>query len=192
MRFKNKNKIFKDYCSILKIKKNFIFDTLTKLNLYNYYNIPEINKIIFTVSLTSGLKSETDIKIINSLNILDTFLDKKSTISDFLNKYLKKSKSIIFVTKSTINSWFDIYILLFCLNKIILPNLKKKFIFFKFKLVKNGFIFYISDLSSLAEMSDDLKKEKINVKISFFYKNLINKEFINFFLNYFGFNFKKG
>jgi hypothetical protein len=59
-------------------------------------------------------------------------------------------------------------------------------------LVKNGFIFYISDLSSLAEMSDDLKKEKINVKISFFYKNLINKEFINFFLNYFGFNFKKG
>jgi hypothetical protein len=104
MRFKNKNKIFKDYCSILKIKKNFIFDILTKLNLYNYYNIPEINKIIFTVSLTSGLKSETDIKIINSLNILDTFLDKKSTISDFLNKYLKKSKSIIFVTKSTINS----------------------------------------------------------------------------------------
>jgi hypothetical protein len=39
-------------------------------------------------------------------------------------------------------------------------------------------------------MSDDLKKEKVSVKISFFFDNLYSKEFIEFFLNYFGFKQK--
>ncbi len=185
-----KNKVFLNYSSILKLKKIFFFDILAKYNIYNFFNLPKIKKVILTVSLTSNLKNETDIKIINSLNILDIFLDKKSGIVDFLQKYLKKTKSIIFVTKSTINNWNDIYILLYCLNKIILPNLKRKFIFLKFKVLNDSFIFYIVDLSTVAEMSDDLKKEKVSVKISFFFDNLYSKEFIEFFLNYFGFKQK--
>lgn len=190
MNYQKKNKVFSNYSSILKLKKIFFFDILAKYNIYNFFNLPKIKKVILTVSLTSNLKNETDIKIINSLNILDIFLDKKSGISDFLQKYLKKTKSIIFVTKSTINNWNDIYILLYCLNKIILPNLKRKFIFLKFKVLNDSFIFYIVDLSTVAEMSDDLKKEKVSVKISFFFDNLYSKEFIEFFLNYFGFKQK--
>lgn len=79
------------------------------------------------------------------------------------------------------------FILLFCLNKIVLPNLQRKFIFLKYKILQDGFIFYVVDLSTVADMSDDLKKEKVSVKISFFFDNLLHKEFIEFFLNYFGF-----
>jgi hypothetical protein len=104
MNYQKKNKVFSNYSSILKLKKIFFFDILAKYNIYNFFNLPKIKKVILTVSLTSNLKNETDIKIINSLNILDIFLDKKSGISDFLQKYLKKTKSIIFVTKSTINN----------------------------------------------------------------------------------------
>lgn len=106
MKVLKKNKIFCNFSSILKIKKNFIFDMLTKINIvnFNYCKIPNICKIVITVTITSGLKSETDIKIINSLNILDYFLNKKTSIVDLLNKYLKKSKNIIFVSKNTINN----------------------------------------------------------------------------------------
>lgn len=104
MKYNKKNNIFSNYTSLLKLKKIFFFDVLTKYNIYNFFNMPKLKKVILTVSLTSNLKNETDIKIINSLYILDTFLNKKASISDFLQKYLKKTKSIIFVTKSTINN----------------------------------------------------------------------------------------
>lgn len=104
MKNNKKNKIFSNYSSLLKLKKIFNFDILTKYNIYNFFNIPKLKKIILTVSLTSNLKNETDIKIINSLYILDTFLNKKASINDLLQKYLKKTKSIIFVTKTTINN----------------------------------------------------------------------------------------
>lgn len=104
MNYIKKNKIFNNFNSILKIKKEFIFNCLTKFNIYNYFCVPYISKVILTISITSGLKSETDIKIINSLNILDFFLNKKTSINDLLNKYLKKSKNIIFVNKSIINN----------------------------------------------------------------------------------------
>lgn len=104
MSFLKRNKVLNNFNSILKIKKDFIFSCLTKFNLYNYVSKPFISKIILTISITSGLKSETDIKIINSLNILDVFLAKKTSIDTLVNKYLKKSKNIIFVNKSTINN----------------------------------------------------------------------------------------
>jgi len=80
---------------------------------------------------------------------------------------------------------------LYSINKIIIPNLKRKFIFLKFKILKNGFIFYVMDLSSVAEMSDELKKEKVNIKLSFFFNNLNRSDILLFFLNYFGFEQKK-
>lgn len=190
MNYLKKNKVFNSFYNILKIKKIFIFNCLNKFNLFNYLYIPNFNKIIFTITITSGLKNETDLKIINSLNVLDGFLNKKTSIDSLLNKYLKKSKNIIFVNKSTINNWNDIYYLLLCINKIISPNLKRKFVYLKFKFLKEGFIFYITDLSTIAEMSNELKKEKVNVKVSFFFNNLYKLNMLFFFLNYFGFIYK--
>jgi len=43
------------------------------------------------------------------------------------------------------------------------------------------------DLSAVAEMSDELKKEKVNVKISFFFNNLVHYDMLLYFINYFGF-----
>jgi hypothetical protein len=90
--------------NILKIKKIFLFDFLTKKNINNLFSILKIKKIILTVSLTEGLKNETDLKIINSLNVLDFFFCKKSSIYSLLSKYLKKTKRIIFIAQSTINN----------------------------------------------------------------------------------------
>lgn len=58
-------------------------------------------------------------------------------------------------------------------------------------MLKNGFIFYVMDLSTVADMSDELKKEKVNIKVSFFFNNLIKSNIILFFINYFGFVYKK-
>jgi len=104
MSYLKKNKLFDNFNCNLKIKKDFIFNCLTKFNIYNYFCKPFISKIILTITITSGLKNETDIKIINSLNILDVFLTKKTGIDSLVSKYLKKSKNIIFVNKSTINN----------------------------------------------------------------------------------------
>jgi hypothetical protein len=87
MNFLKKNKVFNSFNNISKVKKNFLFNCLNKFNLFNYLYIPYFNKIIFTVTITSGLKSETDLKIINSLNVLDVFLNKKTSIDSLLNKY---------------------------------------------------------------------------------------------------------
>lgn len=50
------------------------YDMLTRFNFSNYHMLPKITKIIFTITLVSGLKNETDIKIVNALSILDYLL----------------------------------------------------------------------------------------------------------------------
>lgn len=183
-----KKKIISNYISsILKLYKTFNFDFLVKLNIYNIFILFSINKVISTITISSGLKNDTDIKIINVLDILDFFFIKKTDINKLTSAYIKKSKSIIFVSRNTIQHWIDIYLLLFSLKKIIEPILNRKFIFLKFKKYNNGFSLYINDISSLDMLPDNLKKDKIGLKISFFFKRNYNIKLIDLFLNYFGF-----
>lgn len=178
-----KTSIFYNFSSILKFYKIFCFDFSQKFLLSNLFLLSKIFKIVFTLNITSGLKNETDIKVINSLLILDLFLNRKSGIVSFVQKYLRKSKNIIFVCQTIFTHYLDVYLFLFLLKKIIKPNLAKRYIFLKYKFLINGFVFYIPDISMLAGLPEDLKKERISIKISCFLNFKSNKKLSTIFLN---------
>lgn len=177
---------YKHVYSIKTILYKMHFDFLTKFNFFNLNLKFNIKKVIITISINNGLKNETDLKIINSLNILDFLFFKKSEIKLLLNRYIKKSRTFIFISKVTLNDWLQIYNLIFCLQKILIPNLNKKYIKFKTQIQKNNFTIYIEDVSSLAEMPNELKKDKIAIKLSFFFNNNFDNKKIKFFFKYFG------
>lgn len=179
----SKTSIFYNFSSILKFYKIFCFDFAQKFLFSNLFLLSKIFKIVFTLSITSGLKNETDIKVINSLLILDLFLNKKSGIVSFVQKYLRKSKNIIFVCQTIFTHYLDVYLFIFILKKIIKPNLLKRYIFIKYKFLINGFVFYIPDISMISGLPEDLKKERISIKISCFLNLRNNKKLSNIFLN---------
>lgn len=166
------------------------YDMLTRFNFSNYHMLPKITKIIFTITLVSGLKNETDIKIVNALSILDYLLWKKAEVDTLLQKYLRKSKNIIFVARSTLNNKFDIYLFFFLILKIVKPSLKRRYITLKVKVLQDGFIFYISDISSVAEIPEDLKKDRVSIKVSVYFNKYIKKYLILYILSYLGFQKK--
>jgi hypothetical protein len=90
------------------IKFNNIYKSLklsfsSKFNIYNIYIILKVVKVISTITISSNLKNETDMKIISALEVLDFFFDKKADINKLNSVYIRKAKSIIFVTRSIIN-----------------------------------------------------------------------------------------
>jgi len=183
-----KKKIISNYVSqILCVKNLYFLDFLIKLNIYNFFLLFNINKVITTITISKGLRNEVDLKIINALELLDFLFNKKTEINNLTNLYVKRAKTIIFVARTTIQYWVDIYLLLFLLKKVIEPTLNKKFIYFMFKVNKCGFSLYINDISSIDLLPDFLKKECIGLKISFFFKQTYNIDFIKLFLKYFGF-----
>jgi hypothetical protein len=175
---------------ILNFFKTLNFHLLLKHNIINNYMLPRIKKIIFTITLL-GLKNELDLKIINSLNILDLLLFKKTAINTLLQRYLHKTKTIVFVAVSTLTNKFDFFLFIFLILKIIKPSLKKRYIYLRFKLFQDGFSFYIFDISSIYELPEDLKKDRIKIKISVYFNKVLKKKYIYFFLYYFGFKKKK-
>jgi hypothetical protein len=70
---------------------------------------------------------------------------------------------------------------------LINPSLRKRYIFLKFKILKDGFVFFIPDISNIAGISEDLKRDKISIKISVYLNNYITKKVIKYVLYYFGF-----
>lgn len=104
-----------------------------------------------------------------------------------MQKYLHKSKNIVFVCRSTLRHKFDIFQFFFLFFKLIYPSLKKRYISLKFKILKDGFIFYVTDISNISGISEDLKKDKISIKISIYFNKYITKKIIIFILYYFGF-----
>ena len=186
--YKN-NKLF-SVASVLKKKKLLDYNLLTKFNFYNLLIIPKLSKIVSTITLDRGLKSDVDIKIINVLTLLDILLGKKSSIVKLNSVYIRRQKTIIFVSKSTLNNWYSIYSLLYYLKKAIIPYLKRKFINLNFSITDYGFVLLINDISSLDELPDNLKKEKISIKFSFFFKNNYGSELSLLFLNFLGFTNK--
>lgn len=66
--------IIQNISGVVNFFKTLNYDMLTRFNFSNYYMLPKITKIIFTITLVSGLKNETDVKIVNSLSILDYLL----------------------------------------------------------------------------------------------------------------------
>lgn len=80
------------------------------------------------------------------------------------------------------------YLLLFYLKYAIIPYLKRKFIDLKFSITSDGFVLSINDISSLDELPDNLKKEKVSIKFSFFLKNNNkNDQLSSLFLLFLGF-----
>lgn len=179
--------IFNNINCIFISLKYFYFDFLLKFNLANLFMLPNLDKVIVTITFSSGLKNELDVKIINALNILDFFFFKKSEISALTQKYLHKAKSIVFVGKSTLTNKLDIFQFFFLFFKLLYPSLKKRYIFLKFKVLKDGFIFFIPDISSIYGIPEELKKDRISIKVSIYFNKFVTKKFITFFLYYFGF-----
>jgi hypothetical protein len=181
------NNLF-SFIKILNKKQLIDYNLLTKFNIYNFYLIPKLDKIVSTIVIDKNLKNETDITIITVVNLLDILLGKKSSIDNLMSKYIKRTKTIIFVNKSTITNWFQVYLLLFYLKYAIIPYLKRKHINLKFSITSEGFILNINDISSLDELPDNLKKEKISIKFSFFIKNnYCSDKLALLFLNFLGF-----
>lgn len=102
MLYKNNN-LF-SFIKILGKKQLIDYNLLTKLNIYNFYLLPRLDKIVSTIVIDKNLKNETDINIINTINLLDMLLGKKSSIDKLLSKYIKRQKTIIFVNKSSLTN----------------------------------------------------------------------------------------
>jgi hypothetical protein len=97
------NNLF-SFIKILNKKQLIDYNLLTKFNIYNFYLIPKLDKIVSTIVIDKNLKNETDITIITVVNLLDILLGKKSSIDNLMSKYIKRTKTIIFVNKSTITN----------------------------------------------------------------------------------------
>lgn len=180
-----KNVLVFSFYSILKFYKSFYFDLAIKFMAGNLQILPNICKIVLTVNVVKGLRSETDIKIINALSVLDILLNKKSSIFYLEQKYLRKAKNIIFVCQSSFSNYIDFYFFLVLITKVIKPSLLKRYIYLKYKLLKDGFVFYIPDVSIIPGLPEDLKKEKVNIKVSVFFKKALGISFFSFFIKYF-------
>jgi hypothetical protein len=180
-----KNLLVFSFYSVLKFYKSFYFDLAVKFMAGNLHILPHIGKIVFTVSIVKGLRSETDVKIINALAVLDILLNKKSSIFYLEQKYLRKAKNLIFVCQTSISHFLDFYLFLILITKVIKPALLKRYIYLKYKLLKDGFVFYIPDVSIIPGLPEDLKKEKVNIKVSVFFKKALSISFFNFFIKYF-------
>lgn len=102
MLYKNNN-LF-SFIKILQKKQLMDYNLLTKFNIYNFYLIPKLDKIVSTIVIDKNLKNETDINIVNTINLLDMLLGKKSSIDKLLSKYIKRQKTIIFVNKSSLTN----------------------------------------------------------------------------------------
>lgn len=176
-----KTVIFYNLSSILKFYKNFCFDFAQKFFISNLFIFSKIFKVVCTLNITNNLKNETDIKVINSLLILDIFFNNKAGIVSFVQKYLRKSKNIIFVCQTLFTHYFDFYLFIFLLQKIIKPSLIKRYVFLKYKFLPNGFVFYVPDVGMIYGLPEDLKKEQISIKISFFLNLQNNKKMNNLF-----------
>lgn len=102
MLYKNNN-LF-SFIKVLQKKQLMDYNLLTKFNIYNFYLIPKLDKIVSTIVIDKNLKNETDINIVNTINLLDMLLGKKSSIDKLLSKYIKRQKTIIFVNKSSLTN----------------------------------------------------------------------------------------
>jgi hypothetical protein len=58
---------------LLNVVKQFYYTFLLKFNVVNIFMLPNFHKIIITITFSNNLRNELDLKIINSLNILDLF-----------------------------------------------------------------------------------------------------------------------
>lgn len=180
-----KKKIFSLY-SIWKQLLINKFNLLTKLNFYNINLLPNYSKLILTITLDKGLKNDKDVKIIDILYLLDYLTNSKSSIEKLITKYVRKNKTIVFVSKSTLISWVDIYLIIFYLKYSIMPYLNKKLLNTKFSINKNSFIIIIPDLSALEELPNFLKRFNIKIKLSFYFKNNLNKKLIYLYYKFLG------
>jgi hypothetical protein len=103
------NTYYKDYAinylnKYLKINKSFFIDLFSKFNIENYFKLIKIHRVISTITIDSGLKNESDLKIINSLSILDILFCKKSEIVCLDTIYIRKAKTTVFTTRNTLNN----------------------------------------------------------------------------------------
>lgn len=183
----SKNLLVFSFYGILKFYNNFYFDLANKYLVNNHYVLPCLGKIVFTISLVKGLKNETDVKIINALAVLDILLNKKASVVFLESKYLRKTKNLIFVCQTVLVHHLDFYLFLVLIIKVIKPALLKRYIYLKYKILKDGFIFYIQDISIIPGLPEELKKEKVNIKVSVFFKRSLAVSFFNFFFKYFSF-----
>lgn len=184
--FSNRN-LF-SYSSLLKKKMLLDFNIITKFNIHNFFFLPILSKIVLVIGINKNLKTTNNLKIINILKLLDSLVLKKSGIDCFKSIYINKKKNIIFVIKSTINNWISIFNLLFYLKNAIIPYLQRKVIKLKFNISKTSVILYIDDISALDDLPDSLKKEKVSLKMSFFFSksNLNYNKLFNIFIKFFG------
>lgn len=65
--------IFNNINCLFILLKQFYYNLLLKFNLVNIFMVPNFDKIIITITFANNLRNEMDLKIINSLNILDLF-----------------------------------------------------------------------------------------------------------------------
>lgn len=79
------------------------------------------------------------------------------------------------------------YLFLYYLKNGIIPYLKRKFIDLTFSINSHGFVLNINDISSLDDLPDSLKKERISIKFSFFLDNNYNDKLSLLYLNFLGF-----
>lgn len=162
------------------------FNLITKLNLCNINLLPSIGKLVLTITLDKGIKSDKDVKIIDILLLLDYLSNSKSSIEKLITKYIRKNKTIVFVSKSSLTSWYDIYLFLYYLKFSILPYLNKKLLKTKYYVLNNSFVIIVPDLSSVEELPNFLKRLNVKIKLTFYFNKNITKNLINLYYKFLG------
>lgn len=153
-----------------------VYDLITKLNIQNIHNIPKITKIHLNINLKTKTKKK---ELLNTL----LFFNLLTNQIPFLIKS-KKKLVIIKIKKNSIIGFKitlyqkNIYIFLEKILFFILPNIKKKKIYFLKN--KETFNFKISNLFNFSEFKNEFFKFKEIFYLSLFVSiNINNCEYKN-------------
>lgn len=135
--------------------------------LYNTYNLPEINKIIFYFSFKK-LEDLDDVQIFNSFYLFKFFFGRKA--------FFSKQKSFFYLGKwyynfniqLILNNNKDIYLLLYYFLNNILINIEKSYIkkgFYSKQL--NIFYFILKDVNIFSEIKTNLGLFNLKIPLNF-------------------------
>jgi hypothetical protein len=157
----------------------FLFDSITKFNLYDKRNLLKINKLKIFVKL----KSIDVLFLKNFLFLSKLFFElfnRKIFILKILNDQNKIKNSIIFYVGFIVNNMFFIYNILNYLINIIFFSSKKTDDCLNFKKINNNFLFFFKNINYFIGLNlSKFSKWDLDFNFLFIFNEKTNLSFLN-------------
>lgn len=164
----------------------FLFDSISKFNLYDKKNLLKINKLKIFVKL----KSIDPLFLKNFLYLSKVFFElfkRKIYILKIISDQNKLKNSIVFYVGFTVNNVFFIYNILNYLLNIAFFSSKKSDDCFNFKKKDNNFLYFFKNINYFLGLNfSKFSKWDLDFNFLFILKNknenfFLNKKIVSFY-----------